>query len=229
MKSTLWIFDYDDTLVPTYIYGMAVNKENANDLFIYMNNIINTLHYIKNKIGGSHIIILTASLPPWVTQSLSMINRNLIEYKEHIDKDYIVKKRRLLKYNKIHVDILNNHNYISNYIINILDIKIYYVINIEKNYFGTNERHYKLNSLVTLMNLYKKYNNLIILGDSEDNELNASLLLMSSPLLKKHKINIKFVKYTPNLTIEQKLDESLVFYGGVKNIFNGIKNVYTLI
>ena len=175
---TIWIIDYDDTLIPTTLIIKYINNINTKIDFFTINNILINLidiHAFLYKIRKDTIYILTASLNPWVENSLEKINELLIINKDLIDLNYV--KKNTNNYNDLFVNLLLNKK--INLIFNLLNdfVKIYYVNDIEKNIYDNSERFYKYNSMKFILDLNKDINNVISIGDNDINEGEVTKLL----------------------------------------------------
>lgn len=223
MGTNLWIFDYDNTLMPSYISNIIINKSkisenDINEIIIILLNIIITMNKIIELNGK--IIILTAALNPWVYTTLRGAdkiikeNRNLINYK-------IIKENTITyNYNNIK-NILNIDNFFTKYITNKINDEIFYVHEIERLMF-INERTDKNNSLKYILHKNTQYNNIIILGDAYENERKYAIQLAKR---KNENKKIKFVQYYNTDDITIKIHEQHLLFHNIEQIINISDNV----
>lgn len=206
MTNTLWIFDYDQTLFPSFIHINKTENISKNDIKnIYI--ILSNMYSILKKIRNDKVIILTASIRPWVEQSLEhantvlLNNYKLINHKECVD--YLIEKNSL-------IDILN----IKNDILDHVDI-IYHVHEIESRFFNNQyERYNKKNSMNYIINNYPHTNNVIILGDAIDNERKCFIELQ----LKNINKVLKYVQFINVETPIIKIHEQHLLYYNLQKI-----------
>lgn len=221
MNKSLWIFDYDQTLMPVYISNIInnniINILEFNHLIVILINIIIIINYIKNELNGE-IIILTASIEPWVEMSLHKAdnilknNKHLIDY--NIIKNYVI----YFNYNKIN-NILNTNDFFTKYIKNTIN-NIVYVHNIE-NSLGNNERYNKNNSLQHIIYKYEMYNNIIILGDAHDNERKHAIDISK----KNNNKVIKFIQFSDTYDNIIKIHEQHLLFNNLKHMYYINENV----
>lgn len=213
---TIWIIDYDDTLIPTTLIIKYINNINTKIDFFTINNILINLidiYAFLYKIREDTIYILTASLNPWVENSLEKINELLIINKDLIDLNYV--KKNTNNYNDLFVKLLLNKK--INLIFNLLNdfVKIYYVNDIEKNIYDNSERFYKYNSMKFILDLNKDINNVISIGDNDNNEGEVTKLLSEIY----YKKIFKFIHFeNKNFTYDYKIYE-------LQNLINYIDQI----
>ena len=210
---SLWIFDYDDTVLPSYISSLAkdyiVIPKDVNNIIIVLLNLISTFDEIIKNNGN--IVILTASSNPWVTSSLDRLENIVLSNKKFIDMNYL-KDRLINSENEFIINVLKD-GFTKTGILNKLD-NIYYVHEVEFNLFGSYERSKKYNSLKHIINKYMLINNIIILGDAYDNEGIYSIEMANIYPNK----NIKYVQYLQSYDITLKIQEQILLYLNIKNI-----------
>lgn len=224
MYKSLWIFDYDETLLPNYItaiilnYDTIISKYDLNNILIILLNIITTFNKITVD-KNNKIIILTASSNPWVYHSLNKLEK-LINFNKKLI-DYEILKNNLLKFNYNNIiNILNTDNFIKIFIIDLID-NIYYVHDLETKYFNNFfEKTDKYNSLKYIINEYIDYNNILVLGDSYNNEGKHSINI-SKRINKK----IKYIQYMQTDNINLKIEEQHLFYNNINIIRSTNNNV----
>jgi hypothetical protein len=223
MDNSLWIFDYDQTLMPTFItdiinnnYFNKIDEVNVNYICIVLINIIIIINYIITELNG-RIIILTASIDPWVSTSLKKID-NIIKYNKHLINYNIIKNHVIqYDYNKIK-NILNTDDFFSQYIHKFIK-SIVYVHNIEYNILGINERYNKKNSLLYILHNHDMYKNIIILGDAYDNERKHAINYSTN----NKNLYIKFIQFYNTNDIIIKIHEQHLLFNNLRHICH-IKN-----
>ena len=210
---SLWIFDYDDTVLPSYISSLAkdyiVIPKDVNNIIIVLLNLISTFDEIIRNNGN--IVILTASSNPWVTSSLDRLENIVLSNKKFIDMNYL-KDHLINSENEFIINVLKD-GFTREGIINKLD-NIYYVHEVEFNLFSSYERSKKYNSLKHIINKYGLISNIIILGDAYDNEGIYSIEMANIYPNK----NIKYVQYVQSYDITLKIEEQILLYFNIKNI-----------
>jgi hypothetical protein len=216
MNKSLWIFDYDQTLMPSYISNIIINKriinsKDINEIVIILINIVIIINNIINSINGE-IIILTASIEPWVNTSLKAAEKLIFNNKQLIDYDKI--KGSIISYNYDKIRrILNTDGFFTIFFEKTLKNNIYYVHNIESKYGYKSERFNKNISLNFLIHKYNKYNNIIILGDSRENERKYAIEIAKEIAKKKYDKKIKFIQfYNTNDNLIKIHEQHLLFY-----------------
>ncbi len=219
---SLWIFDYDQTLMPSYISNIINNNNitinNINNIIIILINMIIIINYITKELKGK-IIILTASTKPWVeisiikAENIIKKNKELINY--DIIKDYVIN----YNYNKIK-NIINTENFFSIYIYRTIT-NIIYVHNIEQKLNNNNEKYDKKRSLEYIIQNYNKYNNIIILGDAYDNERKYTIEISQ----KYNNKLIKFIQFHNTYNNIIKIHEQHLLFNNLKKIYNINKKV----
>ncbi len=223
MDNSLWIFDYDQTLMPTYITDIINNSDfnkvdnvNVNYICIILINMIIIINYIITELNGK-TIILTASINPWVSTSLKKID-NIIKYNKNLINYDIIKNHVIqYDYNKIK-NILNTNEFFSQYIKKNI-YSIVYVHNIEYNILGINERYNKKNSLLYILYNHFMYKNIIILGDAYDNERKHAI----NYSINNKNLYIKFVQFYNTNDIIIKIHEQHLLFNNLNHIYH-IKN-----
>jgi len=226
MDLNLWIFDYDNTLMPAYISYNIVNKKILNEIELteiisVLLNIILTIKKIKEMNGK--IIILTAALEPWVETTLIEADLRIKENKHKIN--YNLLKDNIIYYNYNNIkQLLNIDNFFTKHIKSLLNNEIYYVHNIERQ-MNNIERYNKKNSLKYIIHKNNGYNNIIILGDAYDNERKHTIELLTRPDDTEKNKKIKFVQYYNTNNITLKLHEQHLLYYNITHIINMNDNV----
>ena len=219
MNKSLWIFDYDQTLMPSYISNIIINKSiiNSNDInkiIIILINMMIIINKIINNINGE-IIILTASVEPWINTSLKHAETIIYNNKQLIDYNMIKEYVIYYDFNKIN-KILNTDSVFTMFFENTLKNNIYYVHNIERENGSNFERHDKKTSLHFLIHKYNKYNNIIILGDSYENERKYAIEIAKN---NKNKI-IKFIQFYNTVDNLIKIHEQHLLFNNLNIIQN---------
>jgi len=224
---TIWIIDYDDTLIPTSLIGKYINNNNKMDFFTLNNLLINfiSIYLLLDKIKNNTVYILTASLSPWVSSSLDFLHKILINNIENIDINYIKKNTKYYDNNIINKLLYNETNILTN----MLDdfVKIYYVSTIENDIYDNTERHNKYNSMKFIIDLNDNIDNVISVGDNYNNEGKVTIKL-SEEYPKKI---FKFIKFDDDqITYLSKLDELRSLIDNIKLFKNDKTNsIYTKI
>lgn len=219
----LWVFDFDQTLFPSYITdiingksSLTINKMNI--LFSIMLNMETILEYITQVLKGK-IIIVTASEEPWVFMAMNAIDNIL---KQHIYTiNYNILKDYVIKYDIKHIkDVLGTEGYFTGCIKSNVS-NILYVHVVENTFMGNRERTNKKKTLYHVMNVYDRYNDIIILGDDYRNERKYAIEMARN---RKNK-NIKFVQFHNIYNHTIKLHEQHLFYNNLNHINNSEGNL----
>ena len=224
MNKSLWIFDYDQTLMPSYISNIIINKtiissKDVNEIIIILINMIIIINKIINSINGE-IIILTAAIEPWINTSLKGAETIIYNNKQLIDYDMIKEYVIYYDFDKIN-KILNTNNFFTMFFNKILKNNIYYVHNIERKYGYYFEQSDKNISLHFLIHKYNIYNNIIILGDSYENERKYTIEIAKN---NKNKI-IKFIQFYNTNDNLIKIHEQHLLFNNLKIMHNINDNV----
>tara|TARA_B110000263_G_scaffold248730_1_gene264358 strand:- start:440 stop:1147 length:708 start_codon:yes stop_codon:yes gene_type:complete len=221
--TNLLIFDWDDTLFPALISDIiiketSINENNITFITIIIYNLLIIMNKLKNNINNK-LVILTASRNNWVeisiinAEKLIYTNRHLINY--NLFNKLIIKPQTESPYIPELNHILTQKNFISNFLLDIFNKNIYYVNILEKELLNSYETFNKYNSLFYLL-LINKINNVIILGDSIENERYHTIKLIERF---SHKI-IKFIKFNNSKNHIDKIHEQYSFFIHLNNIIN---------
>jgi hypothetical protein len=223
---TLWIFDYDQTLLPNGLAQFLVSYVRQNyfddglvykisvSIIVFLNilTIINRIHA-----AGDTIVILTASINGWVDDSMNVLFRIINMHSDMIDEDFI--KYRLLDESSYTIiqNLGRHRNLVNEGFFNKITEIVY--VHVYERLGRSLNRVDKYNSLKMLIDKYSDFNNIIVLGDSHENERKHTIALANNIEYKNTK-TIKFVQFLPatDISVEQKIKEQLLFYNNISNI-----------
>lgn len=165
MKNILFIYDFDDTLFPSYNY--TFEKQFNNKQWVMLDNIIYSILYNSLSIGK--IIILSDAMELWINTILNNLPKSNNLIKDNITifttNKYLIKYQYnftyLYKY-QILRKLINKYNF--KYIVNIGDGYNEYIATLllHKN-FNINITHIKM---LKKPSFYQLYNELIILNNN---------------------------------------------------------------
>lgn len=140
--TNLFIYDFDDTLFPSFCYVKHIIKSNNYELFLNIDNIIYELLYYSHSLG--QIIILSDGDSSWLREVIS----HLPKTKRFINKNIPLLSTVVYYANKNRYNVIE---YKYNYIVNNINIRNYNQVLLLGD--GPSER-------LASEKLMKKYNNI---------------------------------------------------------------------